>query len=81
MTPVETGNLKMVADIPRTFERLKKLEKLESYATLCFGCHKKGQGRVQKDLATIENVIFNANQNARRQEVLFNVSGRSSECV
>ena len=38
---------------------------------------KKGWGRVPKDLATIENVIFNANQNAHGLGVLFNISGRS----
>ena len=42
---------------------------------------KKGWGRVPKDLATIENVIFNANQNARGHGVLFNISGRSFGCV
>ena len=49
--------------------------------TVTQGCHKKGWGRVPKDLATIENVIFNANQNARGLGVLFNISGRSCGCV
>ena len=42
---------------------------------------KKGWGRVPKDLATIENVTFNANQNARGLGVLFNISDRSCGCV
>ena len=42
---------------------------------------KKSWGQVPKDLATIENVIFNANQNARGLGVLFNISGRSCGCV
>ena len=41
---------------------------------------KKGWGRVPKDLATIENVIFNANQNARGLGVLFNISGAVGAC-
>ena len=42
---------------------------------------KKGWVGVPKDLATIGNVIFNANQNARGLGVLFNISGRSCGCV
>ena len=38
---------------------------------------KKGWGRVPKDLVTIVNVTFDANQNARGLRVLFNISGRS----
>ena len=34
----------MVPDILRTVLRLSKLGKLGSYATLCFGCHKKKAG-------------------------------------
>ena len=33
-------------------------------------------GRVPKDLATIENVTFNTYQNARDLGVLFNIFGR-----
>ena len=40
---------------------------------------KKGWEQVPKDLATIENVTFNANQDARGLGVLFNISGRSCE--
>ena len=42
---------------------------------------KKGWERVPKDLAAIENVTFNANQNARGLGVLFNISGGSCGCV
>ena len=42
---------------------------------------KKGQGKVPKDLATIENVTINANQNARGLGALFNISGETCECV
>ena len=42
---------------------------------------KKGWGQVPKDLATIENVTFNANQNARGLGVLFNIFGRGCGCV
>ena len=77
LTLVEAGNFKMVRDILRTFQRLRKLGKLGSYAILCFNYHKKGQERVPKDLASIENVTFNANQNACGLGVLFNIPGRS----
>ena len=40
-----------------------------------------GGGGVPEDLATIENIIFNANQNARGLGVLFNISGRSYGCA
>ena len=36
-------------------------------------------GRVPKDAATIENVTFNANQNARDLGVLFNIFGRFAD--
>ena len=78
---VKTRDFKMVPDILRTVQQLSKLGKIGSYATLCFGWHKKRLGRVPKDLATIENVIFNVNQNARGLGVLFNISGRSCGCV
>ena len=42
---------------------------------------KKDCGQVPKDLATIENVTFNANLNARGLGVYFNISGRSCGCV
>ena len=41
----------------------------------------KNQEQVPKDLATTENVTFNANQNAHGQEVLFNISGMSCGCM
>ena len=70
LTSVETSNFKMVSDILRTIQRLSKLRKFGSHSTLCFGCHKRKAGRVPKDLAPIENVTFNANQNARGLGVL-----------
>ena len=42
---------------------------------------KKGWEQVPKDLAAIKNVTFNANQNARGLEVLFNIPGRSCGCA
>ena len=42
---------------------------------------KKGEERVPKDLATIENVTFNVNQNACGVGVLFNIPGRSCGCM
>ena len=79
---VEAGNFKMVPDILRTVQRLSKLGKLGFYATLyALVVTKNGWGRVPKDLATIEHVIFNANQNAPALGVLFNISCRSCGCV
>ena len=76
LTSVEAGSFKMVGDILRTVWRLSKLGKLGSYATLCFGCRKKGSGRVSKDVTTREHALFNTNQNAFGRGVFLNISGR-----
>ena len=74
LTLVETGNFKMVRDILRTIKLASKANQGNLGPMLLYALvtTKKGQERVLKDLTTIENVTFNANQNACSLGVLFN---------